>query len=575
MVDRRRDLLTRPVPHGVPLNGVNGTGGGRGTATGTLTAAAQLLFSPETTSYRHVQGEGWQHEAWDFYESLGEFNYGVEWFGEALSRVRLNAAVIRRGGDEPEPLTTGPAAELAAGLCGGTDGQAQLLRSLAVQLSVPGESYFVGRDVTDDDLFAGLLMDSEPDEHGRVWTVQPVGTMRQSRRTFRDLLGRSRRGWEMQVEDTRWVRLPPEALVCRIWDRNERLPWRAMSPAKAALAIMREIDMYNRQVIATLLSRVALNGFLLIPEEATLPVNPAYEEAADPFFAELIDLMRTAIKNPGAPASAAPMPLRIPAELIDKFRHLTFATPLDQKLFDAREQAIRRLAATLNLPAEIITGMGDVNHWSSWQLSEDAIKMHISPKVEIITRCLTIGYLHPMLTALGESTRTANGERIIFWYDTSELTQRPDRSESARDLYRLKVVNATAARRENGFDEADAPSEDELETMVLIDLAVQPQTAAPALKELTGLELDMATGQPEPPVADAPPEAGGPVGDGVGDEAAPGATPRASATGSPPRGRGDSPPEPDDAVTASARRIEIVRRSHSARRRARLQSIGR
>ncbi len=540
MADRRRDSVALVERHSAGSNGRALVLPNGAPANGGLVSAAQLLMSPDVLTYQYHAYDQWQHEVWDFYESLGEFNYGVEWFGEALSRVRLMAATVGKAGDEPKPLETGAAAELAATLCGGTDGQTQLLRSLGVHLSVPGEAYFVGRDVDEMDDFTGTLLDAEPDEYGRVWTVQPVNTMRQSRRTFKDLLGRKRRGWDMQVDDTRWITLPQEALVCRVWDRSERLPWRAMSPAKAALPIMREVDMYNRQVMASLLSRVALNGFLLIPDEVTLPINPAYEEAADPFIAELIDLMRAAIKNPGAPSSAAPMPLRIPAEFIDKVKHLTFATALDQKLFEAREQAIRRLAATLNLPAEIVTGVGQVNHWTAFQLTEDAIKMHIQPKVEIITRCLTIGYLHPMLRALGEDVRTKSGERIIFWYDTSELTQRPDRSEAARALYKDKVINAAAARRENGFDESDTPTDDELDKMILTDLAVQPQTAAPALKALTGTELEM----PQPaPGAGAAPDAGGPVGGGDGDEATAEAAPTAPATG-PPDTRTDQPPGP-------------------------------
>lgn len=541
MADRRRDSVAlldhrSEVPNGRAIALPNGAslGGGQ------LTSAAQLLMSPDILTYQYRAYDAWQQEAWDFYESLGEFNYGVEWFGEACSRVRLMAAKVGKAGDEPEPLETGPAADLVSQLNGGTDGQAQLLRSLGVHLSVPGEAYYVGRDVDELDEFTGALVDAEPDEYGRVWTVQPTNTMRQSRRTFRDLLGRRRRGWDMQVDDTRWVQLPQEALVCRVWDRNERFPWRSMSPAKAALAIMREVDMYNRQVMASLLSRVALNGFLLIPDEVTLPVNPQYEEAVDPFIAELIDIMRAAIKNPGAPSSAAPMPLRIPSEFIEKVRHLTFATALDQKLFEARQQAIQRLAATLNLPAEIVTGVGQVNHWTAFQLTEDAIKMHIQPKVEIMTRCLTIGYLHPMLRALGEDVRTPAGERIIFWYDTSELTQRPDRSEAARDLYRDKVINAAANRRENGFEESDAPTDEELDRMILTDLAVQPQTAAPALKALTGTVLDV----PQPaPGAGAAPEAGGPVGDGDGDDASADTALKAPATG-PPDTRDDQPPGP-------------------------------
>lgn len=553
MPDIKRVALLQP--HGVQSHGLTPIENAQVHA---VTASAQMLYGTELQ--RPLIYENWQDEAWDFYESLGEFNYGVEWFAEALSRVRLLAAKVTPGGDEPEVLADGPAAELISQFMGGTDGQSQLLRSLGIQLSVPGDAYFIGREVTAVDVETGALLDAEPDEFGRIWTVQPVNTMRKSRRLIRNLLSRNVRGWELQVEDSRWVQLPNESLVCRVWDRNEHMPWRANSPAKAALPIMREIDMYNRYIIATLISRVALNGMLLIPDEVTLPSSPGYEESADPFVAELIDIMRSAIKNPGSPASAAPLPLRIPAEYIEKFKHLTFATPLDQKIFEHREQAIRRLATTLNLPAEIVTGMGDVNHWSSWQLSEDAIKIHISPKVEIITRALTIGYLHPVLRALGEKVREADGSRIIVWYDTSELTQRPDRSQSAIELYRLKTINATAVRRENGFDEADAPSEDELETMILIDLAVNPQTAFPALEELTGLKLEMPAPPAPPPGQEPPPGAQTPPG-----------TPEDEG---PPDTQGDSPPPPDESVTASVLRDKIVHDSHSLRRRTRLNGAG-
>lgn len=553
MADRRRDL-TSLRPHSGAPHSVNGS---------PLVAAAQVVTNAGLQRPLHY--DSWQEEAWDFYENLGEFNYGVEWFGEALSRVRLNAAMIVPGGDEPEILTEGPAADLVTDLVGGTDGQAQLLRSLGVQLAVPGDAYFVGRVVTEAEAASGVLLDAEIDNNGQVWTVQPVNTMRRTSQPLRGLFGGNARRWKIQVEESTWIHLPEESLVCRIWDRNERYPWRSMSPAKAALPIMREIDMYNRYIIATLMSRVALNGFFMIPEEVTLPVNPNYENSADPFIAELIDIMRAAVKNPGAPSAAMPVPLKIPSELIEKFQHFTFATPLDQQIFEHREQALRRLATTLNLPAEIITGMGDVNHWSSWQLSEDAIKIHIAPKVEIITRCLTIGYLHPMLRAQGEDLRGPNGERIIVWYDTSELTQRPDRSAAALQLRQMMVITDEATRRETGFDEADAPTDDELEKMVLMQLAVNPQTAAPALKELTGLELEM----PEPaPVAGADPSAGGPVGAGNA-----GSPPASEPATGPPKTRNAEPPTPDEGtVTASAAALaarQLVVRTHSSRRRAR------
>lgn len=549
MADRSRSSVALRQPHGALQHYADITG------TGPLTSAAQLLLGSEMQ--RSLSTERWQDEVWDFYEALGEFNYGVEWFGEALSRVRLTAAKVVSGGDEPEVVDSGPVADLVSGLVGGTDGQAQLLRSLGVQLSVPGDAYFVGREVSQVDVDTGALLDSEPDEYGRVWTVQPTQTMRPARNLVRRIFGRDRRGWEIQTDDARWSPLPAESLVARVWDRNERWPWRAMSAGKAALPIMREIDMYNRYIIASLLSRVALNGLLMIPDEVTLPVNPQYENSAEPFIAELIDIMRAGIKNPGSPSSAAPVPLRVPAEYIEKFKHFTFSTPIDERIFEHRAQALRRLATTLNLPAEIVTGMGDVNHWSAWQLGEDAIKIHIAPKVEIITRCLTLGYLHPMLNALGEPIRGKDGERFIVWYDTSELTQRPDRSDVAVKLREMMVITDEATRRETGFDEADAPTDDELGRMILMKLAVNPSTASPALMELTGIDL-AATVAAQTPVVDpyavTDESAGGPVGDA--------AVADGSTTGTEPDTYAEPPPEPDEAVAASG----VILRLHGTAR---------
>lgn len=485
MADRRRDSAAHKLKSVPTLPD---------TSPGTsLTAAAQVIS--DVQRYQPLHYESWQDEAWDFYGALGEFNYGVEWFGEALSRVRLTAARVLPGGDEPEILTEGAAAEAVARFMGGTDGQAQLLRSFAVQLSVAGDGYFVGRDVTQAEIDAGLLMDAEPDENGRVWTVQSAKTIRKYRgslSTYFRRSGQQRPRWEIQVDDTTWIPLPPESLVVRIWDRNERFPWRAASPARSALSIMREIDMYNRHILASLVSRVAMNGMLFIPDEVIIPSSPQFENAVDPFVAEMLDVMVSAIKNPGSPASAAPMPVRIPAEYIDKFKHFTFASAVDGKVFEARAEALRRLANAMNLPAEIITGLGQTNHWTGWQLTEEAVKIHIAPKTEIITRGLTLGWLHPMLRAMGEPVREDDGSRIIVWRDTSELTQRPDRSASAIQLRDMLIITDEATRRETGFSEADAPTPAELEKMILMKLAVNPQTASPAIKELTGLELGAA-----------------------------------------------------------------------------------
>ncbi len=50
-----------------------------------LTAAVQMMSSNKTLDIlRPLVYDGWQDEAWSFYAGLGEFNYAVSWFSEAL-----------------------------------------------------------------------------------------------------------------------------------------------------------------------------------------------------------------------------------------------------------------------------------------------------------------------------------------------------------------------------------------------------------------------------------------------------------------------------------------------------------
>src|ERR1044071_1752661 len=107
-----------------------------------LTAAAAAPKGPQAQFLRHT--DKWQNEVWGYYDNLGEFNYGVWWLSNMLSRVRLRAARLQPDVDEPDIQTSGPAAELMMNFGGGVTGQAQLMKRLTVGLSVPGECYLIG-----------------------------------------------------------------------------------------------------------------------------------------------------------------------------------------------------------------------------------------------------------------------------------------------------------------------------------------------------------------------------------------------------------------------------------------------
>jgi len=440
-----------------------------------LTAAAQVISSPSVGARRVMpRYSTWQDELWDYYESLGEFNIAVTWRSYMMSRVRLRAARIKPGSDEPEIVDNGLAADLVNELFADTSTQAEMLGTISIQLDVPAECWLVGEVIT------------EMGKPRNRWRVYSTDEVRRRGRNYEVIADDSMMG------DERWRELGANSYVTRIWKPHKRKRYVPYSQAYAARGAMRELDLVNRHINAQYMSRLASAGVVIFPDEITFPVRPEFQDEPDPFMREWIEIAAESIKTPGSAAAMIPMPIRVPGELVDKVKHLDFTVKIDEKIIEKRDSARNRLAAQISVPAELLFQAADVNHWGLWQLEEGAIRTYIAPDAEVIVGGFTRGYLHPRLKAAGAT----DWEEWVVWYDTSELTVHPDKSENATLAYDRFEINGKAYRREMGFDEDDAPTDEELGALILRKLISQPNNALLALNELTGIKLE----QPTPPM---------------------------------------------------------------------------
>lgn len=473
----------------------------RPTVPATLTAAAAPVTSPRTELLRHT--ETWQEEAWNFYDDLGEFRYAADWDAAMLSRVRLYAAKLEPGADEPVRQEAGTAVDLMTNMAGGPAGQAQIMSGLATQLTVPGEGYLI-------------IEERDGIEH---WSVRSLDEVRAVNRQFQII------DEDAVTSGTTWRPLAANSMKpLRVWRPNKRFHHLADSPARAARATMRELELVNRHIQAQYLSRLASAGVVLFPDEVTFPVREEFADAPDPFMAEWIEIAAEAIRTPGTAAAVVPIPMKLPGEWIDKVKHVDFTLRIDDKIIEKRDSAIKRLASQLNVPPEVLLGMGDLNHWNAWLTDENSLKLNIAPEAELISSALTTGYLQPRLRA----SRVEDWASWVVWYDLSELALRPDRSADAIQLYDRLEINGDALRRETGFNEADKPNADELEQQALrVLLRSDTQNALTALARLLGEQ------EPTPPAAEQP--------------TTPAAVPEQAP---PPEDR--SPPDPDTARQAAA-----------------------
>lgn len=418
-------------------------------------------------------GSGWQDAAWHFYNTIGEYAYAVNWVGNLLSRAKLYAT--RDDGSGPRRLPANdPASEYLDALFLDAQGKATALQQIGVHYTVAGEAYIVGTTEEDGDhweIVAASRINAEPKDGSTQWTVD----------------GRV---------------LPGNPLVIRIWRPHPVENGLATSPSRAALPILSEIERLTMHVAAQVDSRLISAGILFLPNEMTFAVidedGNVITGSSDLFVQTLQDVAARAIQNRESAGALVPIVVSADGESIDKAQHLTFWSELDNQAIELRTEAIRRLALSMDMPPEILTGQGDVNHWSAWSIDESAIKSHTEPLLARIADDLAIGYLRTMLIQDGMLPEEARAYGIGV--DTTEMRLRPNRSQEALELWDRGVLNAQTLVEETGFKTDNIQDKAEHQRW-FIDKVASGQTtpeAVIAALEALGVHLNVQP-DPDPP----------------------------------------------------------------------------
>lgn len=438
-----------------------------------IASAARLRFDGSWKKPTQGGDTSWQAEAWDFYDTVGELKFAARWMANCLSQCTLTVEDVGPDGAPAGETTNRVALDALAGL-----GDIQeLLGSFAPHLTVVGECYLVGQANAEETAFDWLVVSSE-----ELTTKQGKGYL-------------DRGDGATELNET--------SIVIRVWRPHARRYSWADSPTRSALGVLRKIVGYDQHTFATIDSRLAGAGLLILPAEMTFPMPPESAEVNDdPFMQVLTEAMLTPIKDRGAASAVVPIVVRAPAETIKSAQLMRFDQPLTGGMVELEQAAIKRLAIAMDLPPEILLGLGDVNHWGASMVSEAAITTHIEPALSFICDALMEGYLTPALKASG-----LDPARFVLTGDAQELTQRPDRSKQATEGYNLQLLSAEAWRRENGFEEDDAPvgpESDQAKIMALIRAVPAIAAALLPYVDLGAIHLtavDVAASAPAEPGA--------------------------------------------------------------------------
>ena len=441
----------------------------------TVIASAQKLSSKPQPNKR-LETKAWQSQAWYYFDTIGEFAFAANWVGNLLSRAVLYAT--RDVGNGPERVQPNSPADLALDeLFNGRDGQAGMLHDIGVAYTVAGECYIVGFESKGvSDWFVTSPEDLQ--SKGGVWFLNKD-------------------------------ELPSDAFILRIWRPHPRKRNQATSPARAALPILAEIESLTQRINAEASSRLTGAGIMWVPNQiaaAASTLSQSGEETigvtAASFVRTLQETMGTAIGDPGDASAMVPIVITADGEFIDKVTLTKFWSEMDGNLLALREAATKRLGLALDMPPEVLTGAGEANHWSAWQIDESAIKAHAEPLLRAITADLAKGYLRPVLK--GEVPDNEVREYGIG-ADTAEMRLRPNRSKEALELNDRGELSAKALRRETGFTEDDAMEGDEKARWILQKMAsgsATPEMVAAAARilgaPLPEIVLDEPTNEARP-----------------------------------------------------------------------------
>lgn len=438
-----------------------------------LTAAATRINLKDKSQLeqhqRRRQASGWQDDAWEYYDLIGEIKYAFRLFSSVLSRVRLYAAVIVDEDSPPVPIKEADledvvknAAKKAMRRAFGPTNQADILRKASINILVAGECYLVKLPAK----FG--VRDTEQ------WKILSVDEL-----VTRGDENFYKKNKEERVNDHERLN---DNFVGRIWNEHARYSDDADSSMRALIDLCDDLFLYTRAARASARSRLNA-GLLFVPDTLSvsaeqntdypddIPLDPdMVPEASDPeddlFEQELIDGMTTPIADESSAASIVPLLVRGPREDGEKIKHIKFERQFDPQIAQRAERSLERILQGIDLPKDIVTGLANIKYSNAIQIEESLYTAHVEPLVLLLCDAFRSVYLVPALEAAGIDPEVIDD--LVIWYDPSAIMTAPDKSNAANLGFDKFALSFAAWRRANGFAESDAPDGEEIAQRIAI-----------------------------------------------------------------------------------------------------------
>jgi hypothetical protein len=452
-----------------------------------VVASGVRITRQNVDAVRHyVSGKAeWQAHAWAYRDLIGELREGLQYQCRAVGRVAFMPAQINPNADEPW-LLDADECDLPPALREAAVEELNRLpidsmtwkQRLAENLAVVGEAWLHGH--------------SDPrDPDGEVWDVRSVDEVEAGMSGGFSLNNGGNRPDEVDLDTDDLLRL---------WQPHPARYWHADSALRALLDVCEDIVLIGKELRAASRSRIAANGFLLFPDgmmlRSTRQTAEGVSTGDDRFAADLLAQVTSSISNEGDPGAVMPAIITGDVDDLQHVRHVEIAREDSPSLIAKLDKALARLGSGMDIPAEIITGMADANHWTAWQISTETFRHHIEPLVRIVDDALAEGYLREALLAREEGFDPALVAKVTVWHDAGTLTENPNRGDDAIKAYDRGAIGFDSLRQALGFADGDKPEDDEFVRMIAWKAGIQADLAAEILRAQVGAQLLPQGAQP-------------------------------------------------------------------------------
>jgi hypothetical protein len=260
----------------------------------------------------------------------------------------------------------------------------------------------------------------------------------------------------------------PKVKTFVIYRQDRKIASSAWSSHKAMLDLLESMYVHQLADTAVATSRLAGAGIMYVPNDEMMDMGNVDGGEPEPGSqAHFEKLMRQAftdsIRNRSSQDAYVPLIMFGAAEYADGLKHLMTERVDDAKAFASRMQALReRYGAGVDLPAEVVTGLGQTNHWAAWKVDQNTWQYYLQPLVSIMSDALLENFVIPVALGLSKTINTAN---IKIELDATDVIVKPDKTDAAIRLYSLGALSAEAAVKACGFTaedigpNADAPKD--------------------------------------------------------------------------------------------------------------------